>query len=110
MMKLMRRMAAVGVSAAALAGVVTATGGSAAAATAHKTQHPDALVATAGTGVTTAGTGHCNESLRTTHHRVDPWIADQLAAFEPAAARRLAVYDPWVKDQLAHFAPSNPSC
>jgi hypothetical protein len=29
---------------------------------------------------------------------------DQLRMFDPAAARRIAVYDPWVKDQLAQFA------
>jgi hypothetical protein len=34
---------------------------------------------------------------------MDPWIAGQLAWFDPAAAHRIAIYDPWIKDQLAQF-------
>ena len=33
-------------------------------------------------------------------------VAGQLAEFEPALAKRAAVFDPWVKDQLALFPPT----
>ncbi|MFF3907767.1 hypothetical protein ACFYZJ_17570 [Streptomyces sp. NPDC001848] len=53
---------------------------------------------------TAVATDHSG-SQHTAHQHMDPWVAGQLAMFEPAAAKRLAVYDPWVKDQLALFAP-----
>jgi hypothetical protein len=99
MKKLMRRIATTGVSAAVAGGAVFATGGSAMAAS---PQTPGRLP-----GRTAAvATGHSYSHHRTAHLHVDPWVAGQLAMFEPAAAKRLAVYDPWVEDQLAQFYPA----
>lgn len=95
-MKLTRRIAMAGVSAAIAGGAVLATGGAATAAT---TTAPERVPAQH-TAVR-AGT-HCH-GHGTARQAADPWIAGQLATFYPSAAHRLAVFDPWVKDQLATF-------
>ncbi|MGW0082798.1 hypothetical protein [Streptomyces sp. NPDC003393] len=101
MKKLMRRIAAAGVSVTVAAGALLAAGGSATAATAHTTRPVPARITTVNTG-----SGHDCHRQRVadvTHRVPDAWVAGQLAMFEPAAATRLAVFDPWVKDQLALF-------
>ncbi|MGW5202573.1 hypothetical protein [Streptomyces spiralis] len=100
--KLMRRIATVGVSVTVAGGALLAAGGSATAATAQATRHVPARITTVNTG---SGHGsHHRHATRATHRLPDAWVAGQLAMFEPAAAKRLAVFDPWVKDQLALFA------
>lgn len=99
MNKLIRRLAATAVPAVAAAGALLATGGSATAATARPASPESAQAAPA--------LSHpCRRTAA--HQHIDPWVAGQLALFEPAAAHRAAVYDPWVKDQLAQFA--NEGC
>ncbi|MFI9809995.1 hypothetical protein ACIHEJ_37820 [Streptomyces sp. NPDC052301] len=67
-----------------------AGGSSAMAATPGTAEHHQVLSATAPA-----------ESHGTARQPADPWIAGQLAAFNPSAAHRLAIFDPWIKDQLA---------
>jgi hypothetical protein len=61
-----------------------------------------ALIATAdsATAATPQPTPAVHHSCR---QHIDPWVAGQIAQFDPAAAHRLAVYDPWVKGQLQQF-------
>ncbi|MFF7238988.1 hypothetical protein [Streptomyces collinus] len=94
MSKLIRRCAVTGASAVAAAGALLAVGGPASAAT--------PLPASPGSAATAAA-DHPASRPPDGHSRVDPWVAGQVAWFDPAAARRLAIYDPWVKDQLARF-------
>ncbi|MGW9033251.1 hypothetical protein ACWGQ5_57135 [Streptomyces sp. NPDC055722] len=97
MKKLIRRVTTSGVCAVVVTGGLFAADGSATAATSHTTgRTPARTVAD--------DTVRC--SHRTACQGIDPWVADQLAMFDPAAAKRLAVYDPWVKDQLALFTPA----
>ncbi|MFG2266512.1 hypothetical protein [Streptomyces sp. NPDC048720] len=97
MSKLIRRCAVTGVSAFAAVGALVAVGGPASAATATTPQaSPASAHATA---------GHHPSQPSAGHRHIDSWVAGQIAQFDPAAARRLAVYDPWVKDQLAQFTP-----
>lgn len=98
--KLMRRIAATGVSAAVVGGALLVGGGPAAAA------GPQAAAGHAGVRASVADAAHHASEDRAGHQHVDPWVADQLAWFCPSAAKRLAVYDPWVKDQPALFAPA----
>lgn len=100
MRKLIRNGGAAGAATMVVAGVLLATGGSAAAAP-RPTGH-----GAAGTAAVHAGPR--TPCRRAPGQRIDPWVAGQLAWFDPAARHRLAVYDPWVKDQLARFA--SPSC
>ncbi|MEU0598234.1 hypothetical protein ABZ484_08245 [Streptomyces sp. NPDC006393] len=102
MKKLMRRIATAGVSATVAGGALLAAGGSATAATAHTARDVPAGITTVNTGSGHGCRHHHNSNL--THRLPDAWVAGQLAMFEPAAAKRLAVFDPWVKDQLALFA------
>ena len=99
MKKLMRHIATTGVC-AAVAGVAVLTTGSSAMAASPRTPGPLPVRTTA------VATEH-SCSRRAAHRGMDPWVAGQLEMFEPAAAKRLAVYDPWVKDQLALFAPAS---
>ena len=92
MTRLMRRFAVVIIPSVVAAGALLGTGSPAIAATAQLAAHPSARIPAI-----------VNEQMAA-HRHIDPWIADQLALFDPAAARRIAVYDPWVKDQLARFA------
>ncbi|MFD8029063.1 hypothetical protein ACFV3F_09910 [Streptomyces sp. NPDC059717] len=85
MNKLVRRLTTAGVSAAFLSGALFAAGGSAIAATPQTPGHAPASAVVADTKVATVHT----------QHRVDPWIADQVAMF-----------DPWVVGQLEDFVPS----
>ncbi|GGS55361.1 hypothetical protein GCM10010206_16470 [Streptomyces cinerochromogenes] len=89
-MKLTRWVASASVCAAIAGGVVLTGGSSAIAATPGAGGHHGAPSAA-------VGMDHHGSARQPT----DPWIADQLAAFYPSAAHRLAVFDPWVKDQLA---------
>ncbi|MFI1168076.1 hypothetical protein ACH4UM_31895 [Streptomyces sp. NPDC020801] len=100
MKKLMRRIATVGIFAAAVGGTLLAAGGSATAATAETAQRTTPPAPPAAT----AAPGHRSLPHHTTRHRIDPWVADQLAMFHPAAAKRSAIFDPWVKDQLAQLS------
>ncbi|MEW2301488.1 hypothetical protein AB0958_16155 [Streptomyces sp. NPDC006655] len=93
-MKLTRRITGAAVGAALACGVVLVGGGSAMAATSQVGDHHPVTGATAGVPAGAKGHGPARQPT-------DPWIADQLAAFYPSAAHRLAVFDPWVKDQLA---------
>ncbi|KUJ47506.1 hypothetical protein AB0N87_20690 [Streptomyces sp. NPDC093228] len=86
MNKLVRRLTTAGVSAAFLGGALFAAGGSAIAATPQTPGH--AAVRSTVVADTKVATVH-------TQHRVDPWIADQIAMF-----------DPWVVGQLEDFVPS----
>ncbi|MER6982752.1 hypothetical protein [Streptomyces carpinensis] len=99
MKKLMRLVATLGVSATVAGGALLATSGSATAATAQTVRHVHTQTAA-------ASTGHCGTQGHGAHRGPDPWIMDQLKMFEPAAAKRVAVFDPWVKDQLAMFPPT----
>lgn len=100
MTKLMRRVAATGVSAVVLGGALLAGGGPAAAAGARAAEPAEHTARPPVADTSLRASEH-----RTGHRHVDPWVAGQLAWFCPQAAKRLAVYDPWVKDQLALFAP-----
>ncbi|MGW5464355.1 hypothetical protein [Streptomyces sp. NPDC003996] len=99
MRKLIRNLGAAGAATAMAAGAFL-VGGSPAAAAPQDTGHTTA-------GATPGPAGHAEY-----RHRglpcMDPWVAGQLAMFDPAARHRLAVFDPWIKDQLARYAP--PSC
>jgi hypothetical protein len=100
MKKLIWNTGATGAATAVAAGALLFGGGSAAAAV------PGATGPTAA-GATTGPAGQAEHR----HHGlecIDPWVAGQLAMFDPAARHRLAAFDPWVKDQLARFA--SPSC
>jgi hypothetical protein len=97
MKKLIRRVTTSGVCAVVVAGALFAADGSATAATSHTTGRTPARTVADDTG---------HYSHRTARQGMDPWVADQLAMFDPAAAKRLAVYDPWVADQLALFTPA----
>jgi hypothetical protein len=99
MKKLMRRIATAGASAVVVGGALFATGGSAMAATPQTPVHASART-------TAVNTGHRCSQYRTAHQRINPWVADQVAMFDPSAAKRLAMFDPWIKDQLALFAPA----
>ncbi|MYU07064.1 hypothetical protein GTY81_24970 [Streptomyces sp. SID8366] len=99
MIKLARHAGTVGASAALVGGALLATAGTATAAP-QSTAHLPARTTASQTAVP-GGTAHRGG------HRLDPWIEGQLAQFDPAAARRLAVFDPWVKDQLARYAPAS---
>lgn len=94
-MKLTRGIASAGVCAVIAGGVVLAGGSSAMAVTAGAGEYHH---------VSSSGVGVAGQV--TAQQPTDPWIADQLAAFYPSAARQLAVFDPWVKDQLALSHPS----
>ncbi|MFE0387827.1 hypothetical protein ACFW1F_27645 [Streptomyces bungoensis] len=96
-MKLTRRIAMAGVSAAIAGGAVLAAGGAAAAA---PTTAPTPLPAR---HATVRADTHCHGG-GTARQATDPWIEGQIATFYPSASHRLAVFDPWVKDQLATFA------
>jgi hypothetical protein len=98
MKKLIRNVGAAG-AAAMVTGALLAAGGPAAAAVPGATGH-SAIGATAPAGTT----AHRHHGLAC----MDPWVAGQLASFDPAARHRLAAFDPWVKDQLTRFAA--PSC
>ncbi|MGW1801734.1 hypothetical protein ACWCQN_38925 [Streptomyces sp. NPDC001984] len=52
-----------------------------------------------------ADTSHHPSRHSTTHWHTDPWVADQLAVFDPRAAQLVAIVDPWIKDQLILFVP-----
>ncbi|TWV55898.1 hypothetical protein FRZ03_05895 [Streptomyces misionensis] len=95
MIKLIRHAGAVGASAALVGGALLAGAGSASAAPQH-------APGTGARAATAPSTSVCSRR----HHRLDPWIEGQLAQFDPAAKRKLAVYDPWIKDQLARYAPT----
>ncbi|KUN77051.1 hypothetical protein AQJ66_34395 [Streptomyces bungoensis] len=95
-MKLTRRIAMAGVSAAIAGGAVLATGGAATAAPTPAPGHVPAPHAAVRTDT------HC-QGHGTARQATDPWIEGQIATFYPSAAHRLAVFDPWVKDQLATF-------
>ncbi|WP_055489120.1 hypothetical protein [Streptomyces sp. TP-A0356] len=99
MKKLMRRIAITGVSAAVAGGALLATGGSAMAAAPRMAKDAPARTPV-------VDTSHRFSPHRTSHKRIDPWVADQLAMFYPTAAKRQAMFDPWIKDQLAQFAPA----
>ncbi|MER6848763.1 hypothetical protein AB0A81_29150 [Streptomyces flaveolus] len=95
MNKPMRHVVTTGIAAVGVGGALLAGAGSATATPQHRghTDRPATV---------TAGRHHARSSAL--HQRTDPWVMDQLRRFDPAAARRIAVYDPWVKDQLAQFA------
>ncbi|MEU6095027.1 hypothetical protein [Streptomyces sp. NPDC047079] len=99
MKKLTQRIATAGISCVIAAGALFATGGAAAAASPQAGGHTSAPT-------TTADTGHRSSQLRTDHRPTDRWIADQLALFDSAAAKRPTAPDPWIADQLALFAPA----
>ncbi|MFJ9760262.1 hypothetical protein [Streptomyces sp. NPDC101149] len=94
MKKLKRCIATTGTTAALVAAALTAVGGPATAAT------PAGYTLTRTTAV------HTSHPL--SHHRVEPWIADQLAIVDPTAAHRPATASPWVADQLATLPPTTP--
>ncbi|MEU3028399.1 hypothetical protein ACPCBC_12125 [Streptomyces incarnatus] len=98
MIKLARHAGTVGASAALLGGALLATAGTATAAPQHTAHLP--------ARTTASQSGGPSGSAHRAGHRLDPWIEGQLAQFDPAAKRRLAVFDPWVKDQLARYAPA----
>lgn len=93
MKKPIRRLAVMAVPVLAAAGVLLGTGGPATAAAVRPASPHSAQAALA--------------VSRPCRH-IDPWVAGQLARFDPAAAHRIAVYDPWVMDQLAQF--TNEAC
>ncbi|GHD93293.1 hypothetical protein GCM10010508_49400 [Streptomyces naganishii JCM 4654] len=95
---LMRRLVTVGLPAVAAGGLLLASGGSATAATTPATTAPATTVP--------AATSHHSSPRHPAHEHIDPWVAGQLEEFEPALAKRAAVFDPWVKDQLALFPPT----
>ena len=94
MSKLIRRCAVTGVSAVAAVGALVAVGSPASATTTPQASPASAQAVAAEHHLSRPSAGH---------RQIDPWVAGQLAQFDPAAARRLAIYDPWVKDQLAQF-------
>ncbi|MBJ6641736.1 hypothetical protein H4K36_35080 [Streptomyces sp. DHE7-1] len=94
MSKLIRRRTATGVSAVATVGALVALGGPASAASTPQAPPASARAVAA---------DHPPARPSAGHPHIDPWVAVQLARFDPEAARRLAIYDPWVKDQLAQF-------
>ncbi|MER7717584.1 hypothetical protein ABTX99_11630 [Streptomyces flaveolus] len=96
MNKPMRHAVTTGIAAIGVGGALLAGAGSATAAAPQHRGHADRPA------TVTAGHHHARRSA--SHQRIDPWVMDQLRMFDPAAARRIAVYDPWVKDQLAQFA------
>ncbi|MER6070173.1 hypothetical protein ABT187_15310 [Streptomyces sp. NPDC001817] len=96
---LMRNVGAAGAAAAMAAGALLAGGSPAAAA--HGATGQRAVGATA---LPTGHGGHRHRGLQC----MDPWVAGQLARFDPAARHRLAVFDPWIKDQLTRY--TSPSC
>ncbi|MYQ98510.1 MULTISPECIES: hypothetical protein [unclassified Streptomyces] len=98
MIKLARHAGTVGASAALVGGALLATAGTAAAAPQSAAHLP--------ARTTASQTGSPSCSAHRGGHRLDPWIEGQLARFDPAAKRRLAVFDPWVKDQLAQYVPA----
>ncbi|MFY4718261.1 hypothetical protein [Streptomyces sp. LaBMicrA B280] len=98
MIKLARHAGTVGASVALVGGALLATAGTAAAAPQSAAHLP--------ARATASQTGGPSGSAHRGGHRLDPWIEGQLAQFDPAAKRRLAVFDPWVKDQLAQYVPA----
>ncbi|MEU2222117.1 hypothetical protein [Streptomyces sp. NPDC018347] len=94
MKKLMRRLAVTGIPVAIAGGALLAGGGPASAA-----PHPQGPADVPARVTSTVG--ERADRHPASGRRVDPWVLGQVATFDPAAARRLAVYDPWVKDQLA---------
>ncbi|MCW7940670.1 hypothetical protein AAW14_01130 [Streptomyces hygroscopicus] len=99
MKKLMSRIATTGISTVIAAGALFAAGGSAMAATPQTAGQTPARTTVVHTS------DHFYRHLNP-HRRIDPWVAGQLAMFEPAVAKRQAIFDPWVKDQLALFEPA----
>ncbi|GAA2873998.1 hypothetical protein [Streptomyces mexicanus] len=95
MRKPIRRLATVGAPAMVAAGTLLAAGGPATAATEHPSSHASAE--------SRVVVRHQPSRHPASHRHMDPWIAGQLAWFDPAAAHRIAIYDPWIKDQLAQF-------
>ncbi|WP_077800818.1 hypothetical protein [Streptomyces sp. JHA26] len=97
MNKPMRHVVATGIAAVGVGGALLAGAAPATAAPAQDRGH------SARPAATTAG-HHPHTRGSASHRHIDPWVMDQIRQFDPAAARRIAVYDPWVKDQLAQFA------
>ncbi|MCF1511968.1 hypothetical protein [Streptomyces glomeratus] len=97
MKKLTLRIATTGISCIVAGSALLAAGGSATAASPQTAGHTSAR-ATMGDA-----SHHCS-GHRTAHRPIDPWIADQLALFGPAAQRPAP--DPWIADHLAQFAPA----
>ncbi|MFB7597371.1 hypothetical protein [Streptomyces sp. NPDC056160] len=95
MNKLMRHITTASITAVAVGGTLLAGGGAAVAATPQHSGRPGHPAPVAAR--------HEPAPRAAAHHRLDPWIMDQLRLFEPAVARRIAVYEPWVQDQLAWF-------
>ncbi|MFF8592406.1 hypothetical protein ACF061_13330 [Streptomyces sp. NPDC015220] len=106
MKKLMRRAATTGVSAAIVTGALLSAGGTAVAVPSQAPAHTTARTPVSGAVHRFSPHHGAAAHHRAAHRRTDPWVAGQLAWFEPSAARRAAVYDPWVKDQIALFAPA----
>jgi hypothetical protein len=98
--KLMRRIAATGVSAAVVGGALLVGGGPAAAG------GPQAAAGHAGVRASVSDAAHNGCEHRAGHQHEDQRLAHQMGWFCPSAAKRLAVYAPWVKDQPALFAPA----
>ncbi|MEU6773746.1 hypothetical protein [Streptomyces sp. NPDC046759] len=101
MQKLTRNAGATGLATAMVAAALLASGTSAAATTPSDAGHTATRA--------TAAHSSQNQYRHTGHRRcMDPWVAGQVATFDPVARHRLAVYDPWVKDQLTRFVA--PAC